>query len=340
MTGGYEPVLQIRDVAKSYGDHQALDSVSLDIAPGEILALLGANGAGKSTLVSIVAGLLDPDAGQVQVCGFDVVAQRRTATARLGLAPQELAVYPRLTVRENIEFFAVLAGLAGRTKAARCAQAAERLDLGELLGRRAAHLSGGEKRRLHTALAVVHRPPLLLLDEPTAGVDTQTRLRLLEFVRELADEGAAICYTTHYLPEVETLGASVAVIHRGRIRERGSQEALISAHTSPTVEVTFAGAAPRPRLAGLPGIEVAAEGSVLRLRGGETRAVMAALMSELDGDAARIRDLTIRQPSLEAAYLVITGEPPSPGEAGGGPDGTDLGVPVVTAAAPVPQEVG
>lgn len=208
--------LRIRDVAKSYGAHRALDSVSLDIAPGEILALLGPNGAGKSTLVTIVAGLLGPDAGRVEVCGLDVVTQRRPALARLGLAPQDLAIYPRLTVRENIEFFAVLAGLTGATKAARCAEAAESLDLGNLLGRRAAHLSGGEKRRLHTALAVVHRPPLLLLDEPTAGVDTQTRLRLLEFVRALAAEGTAICYTTHYLTEVETLGASVAVIQGGQ----------------------------------------------------------------------------------------------------------------------------
>jgi ABC-2 type transport system ATP-binding protein len=230
-------VLVVEGLHKRYGELTALDGVDLEIAAGEVLALLGANGAGKTTLVSIVAGLRRADAGRVRVAGFDVVRAPRAARAALGLVPQELGVYRTLSVRDNLRFHGELAGLRKAELARRVAELAEALALGELLGRAARTLSGGEARRLHTAIGVIGRPRLLLLDEPTAGADAGMRAQLLALVRALAAEGTAVCYTTHYLPEVEQLGASIAIIDAGRVVTRGSLAALVAAHGRARVEV-------------------------------------------------------------------------------------------------------
>ena len=177
----------------------ALDGVDFEVPAGSVVALLGPNGAGKSTLVSIAAGLLKPDAGVVSVRG------------RPGLAPQEIGIYPSLTVRENLWAFGELYGVSKR----RAERLLEPFVLTELADRPAGRLSGGEQRRLHTAIAVVHRPRVVLLDEPTAGADTQTRSAILRAVLDLASDGAAVVYTTHYLPEVEELDAGVALLEAG-----------------------------------------------------------------------------------------------------------------------------
>src|ERR1035437_1143133 len=180
-------------VTKRYGDNVALNDVDLDIRPGEILGLLGPDGAGKTTLVSIAAGLLRADAGTVKVCGIDVRRDPVGARRRLGLAPQELGVYPLLSVRENLVFFGEMAGLRSHQLRRRIEEVADDLDLGTFIDRKAQFLSGGEKRRLHTAMALIPRPALLLLDEPTTGVDVATRAHLIQVVRKLAAEGAAVC---------------------------------------------------------------------------------------------------------------------------------------------------
>ena len=209
-------MLTVSDVVKRYGEHTALDGVSLSVAAGEVLGLLGPNGAGKSTLVSLVAGLRPPDRGGVWVDDVDVVATPSLAQVHVGFAPQEVGVYEVLTVRENLTFFAELVGLRRQARTRRVGEVASRLGLDGLLDRTAFELSGGERRRLHTAIAFLHRPALLLLDEPTVGADMETRASLLAMVREAADEGAAVVYSSHYLPEVEALDASVAILMRGR----------------------------------------------------------------------------------------------------------------------------
>lgn len=208
-------MLRVENVHKSYGDVQALRGVDFSIDPGEIIALLGHNGAGKTTLVSIVAGLRKPDSGSVHVAGIDVVRRPYDARIHLGLAPQDLGIYMPVSVRQNLSYFGQLSGMGGRALAERIDEVADGIGLDELLDRPAAKLSGGEKRRLHTAIALVHRPPLLLLDEPTTGADVATRARLLDLVRRLAADGTAICYSTHYLGEVETLDARVSILDEG-----------------------------------------------------------------------------------------------------------------------------
>jgi ABC-2 type transport system ATP-binding protein len=238
---GGPTVLQIRGLLKSYGANVALAGVDLDVVAGEIVGLLGPNGAGKTTLVSIVAGLRAADGGSVQIEGVDALAHPHRVRPRFGLAPQETGIYPTLTCRQNLRFFAELAGLRKRGLDRAVESVAEALQLTELLERRAQHLSGGERRRLHTALALVHRPALVMLDEPTTGADVRTRTQLLELVADLAAEGSAVVYSTHYLHE--QLGASVLIMDEGRVLARGTVGELINAHAAtadqPSLEAVF-----------------------------------------------------------------------------------------------------
>ena len=202
-----------------------------------------------------------------------------------------------------------------------------------MLERRAGTLSGGQKRRLHAGMAMLHHPPLLILDEPTVGADIRTRQEILELVKKLAAEGRAICYCTHYLPEVENLGASVAILQGGEIIARGSIAELVAKHTSPFVELTFEGAAPEIAADG----EVTREGSVVRIKTREPSTVAAAVIGRLGADAGRLRDLEIIRPSLDSLYLSLTEERYSPGEepdAAAGED-TDEATPARRAAATV-----
>lgn len=197
-------VLTVKGLEKSYDDKAALDGVSLELESGDVLALLGPNGAGKSTLISIVATLRKPDAGTVTVNGHDVVASAELVRPNLGLVTQETGLYWSLSVRENLQFFADVARLRGAEAARRMAEVAEVFELVEFLDKQVAQLSGGQARRLHSAVALMHSPPLLLLDEPTVGADIEARGRLLDAVRHLAADGTAVLYTTHYLTEVES----------------------------------------------------------------------------------------------------------------------------------------
>lgn len=297
-------MLGVAGLSKSYGEVAALDGVDIDIAAGEICGLLGPNGAGKTTLVSIVAGLRDADSGAVTVNGTDALRCSAQARRFIGLAPQELAIYPTVRVLDNLVFFGELAGLRGSVLAARVAEVAEILELTALLDRPGRTLSGGEKRRLHTAMAILHRPPLLLLDEPTTGVDVRTRARLLEAVRRLAcEEGTAICYSTHYLPEIEALGASVAIIEQGRIIARGSVAQLVRRHGGAAVELTFAGPPPALSL----DHRVEAVENTLRVYTNEPAADLACVLARLGAEAERLRGVEIVSPSLESVFLALTG---------------------------------
>ncbi|CAN5803128.1 ABC transporter ATP-binding protein [soil metagenome] len=294
-------ILEIDSVEKRYGGRVALDSVSLSVAPGEVCGLLGPNGAGKTTLVSIVAGLRSANAGTVHVDGVDVAGGGRAARNAVGLAAQETAIYPTVTVRENLELFARLAGLGGATVWTRIEEVADVVELTHLLDRLARHLSGGEKRRLHTAMALVHRPRVLLLDEPTTGVDIATRSRLLAAISALAtEEGCAVVYSTHYLPEITELGASVAILDHGRILARGPLDELVDQHGSGMVELTFDGPAP---LAG--GGDV--DGEVLRVTTDRPGPAAAGVLAGLGPDVDRVVSLDLVHPSLETVFMAVTG---------------------------------
>ena len=296
--------LSVVEVRKSYRGRVALDGVSLEVSAGEILGLLGPNGAGKTTLVSIVAGLRRPDAGLVQVGPIDVVANPRAVHSMVGLAPQETAVYEVLTVRENLIVFGELAGLRRRPLVVRIDEVGAALRLGHLMDRVAHQLSGGERRRLHTAIALLGRPALLLLDEPTVGADVDTRAALVETVRALAREGSGIVYSTHYLPEVESLGASVVILVAGRVIASGRVDELIARHGHATAELVFDG--PAPYCNG--GCEsVMRDDDVLRITSREPAVAAASVISRLGADTHRLRAVELLRPSLDSVFLTLTG---------------------------------
>jgi ABC-2 type transport system ATP-binding protein len=302
-------MLEVREVTKSYGDVVALTGVNLSIAPGEVLGLLGPNGAGKTTLVSIVAGLRRPDGGSVHVAGVDVGEDPEAARRSIGIAPQELGVYLQLSVHTNLVYLGKLAGMGAAEIAERVEEVGTALELVDLFDRRVQELSGGEQRRVHTAMAMIHRAPLLLLDEPTAGVDVHTRNALLELVGRLAREGSAICYATHYLPEVETLGASVAILDGGRIIAGGNVREMIEEHAGTVLEIHVGGDGVPAGLAALGGVE----DSTVRI---PTRDPSSAIQQALavEGAAARIDSIEIVHPSLETVYLSLTGRKFEAGE--------------------------
>ncbi len=221
-------MLSCRGLRKQFGTRLAVDGVSFDVAVGECYGLLGPNGAGKTTTISMVCGLLEPDAGEVTVDGAP--GGSMAARAALGYVPQDLALYPDLTARENLEFFGRLYGLSGATLAERVSVALGLVGLADRGGDRVGTYSGGMKRRANMAAGLLHRPHLLVLDEPTVGVDPQSRNAILETVAAL---GIAVLYTTHYMEEAAKLCRRVGIIDDGRLIAEGTPRALVAAHGGP-----------------------------------------------------------------------------------------------------------
>jgi ABC-2 type transport system ATP-binding protein len=229
-------MLEALDLRKKYDDVQALDGFSIEVAAGEICGLVGHNGAGKTTFVEMVSGLLKPDSGEVLIDGKPPTEAR----GKIGISPQHIALYRPLSVREHLSLYGALAGLRRAALRNAIDELAVALQLTQFIDRRAGLLSGGQQRRTQAATALIHRPSLLLLDEPTAGADPETRQALLDVVKQRAGEGAAVVYTTHYLTELTDLQASIAVASEGRIIARGSSDELL-ADLPGEVRVTTAG---------------------------------------------------------------------------------------------------
>jgi ABC-2 type transport system ATP-binding protein len=306
-----DAALEVVGVRKSYAGQEALSGVDLAIAPGQVVGLLGPNGAGKTTLLSIVAGLLRADEGRILVNGWDVTAEPLRAQRTIGFAPQSTGVYEPLTVEENLRFFGALGGLKGPALTLRVDHLTDDLLLGNLRSKQCQHLSGGEKRRVHTAIALIARPPLVLLDEPTVGADIETRAALIALVQSLAAEGTAVLYTTHYLPEVENLQADVVMIDSGRVVAEGTIDHLVAEHGTGELELRFIGPAPRVDLAGC---KTHIDGDRIVVCTSEPAAVAVALLDRLGEDIHRLQDVRILRPSLENVFLNLTGRRlPDPG---------------------------
>jgi ABC-2 type transport system ATP-binding protein len=227
-----EPILAIEGVHKSYGSFAALRGVTFHVKPGELFGLLGPNGAGKTTLLSILSGLMDASAGRVVLLGQTLTSHARDLRREIGLATQDLAITPEMTAHENLDFYGRLYGLSG---AARRQRVQEMLALAALEDRahhRAGTFSGGMKRRLNLAVAMMHQPRLLLLDEPTTGVDPQSRNHIFEQVKRLNAAGLTVIYTSHYMEEVQALCPRLAIVDHGQIIACDELSALLQ--TMPT----------------------------------------------------------------------------------------------------------
>lgn len=301
MSQPHAPTLDVREIRKSYGTHEVLRGVYLRVEPGQILGLLGRNGAGKSTLITILCGLRRADSGTASICGHRPASA--DAARLIGYAPQELGIYPDLSVAQNLAAFGELHGLGRREAASRADEVMELLGLSEKRGQRASHLSGGQQRRLHAGMAIMHRPRLVFMDEPTVGADVEARSQILRAVRQLADEGAAVVYTSHYLAEFEELGSDIAILNEGRVVARSTLEEIITGHGRAEVTLEF-----DRRVPAIDGWN--ADDRRLQLIGDEadpgSRIGEALASPALEG--ARLTDVRIMQASLHNAYLQIIKE--------------------------------
>jgi ABC-2 type transport system ATP-binding protein len=278
------PALNVSGLRKAYGENVAVVDLSLWVRAGEVVGLLGPNGAGKTTTISCVSGLQRADQGAVSICGVDALHSGRAARRNFGLATQTSALYAPLDAERNLRFYGALAGASGKDLDRDVERAIERFGLGRLLGRPVNKLSVGEKRLVHVASAVVGRPKVVLLDEATANLDVNARQLVVEAVRNLAEEGCAILYSSHYLEEVEDLCGRVIILHQGREIAQGPVTDLIGAHGGGRIELV------------LDGRVVVAETTDLRV-------ALQAIES-----IEKLQSARAVPPSLEAVFITLTGE--------------------------------
>jgi ABC-2 type transport system ATP-binding protein len=305
------PVLECRDLRKSFGDRVAVDGVGFSIAPGETYGLLGPNGAGKTTSISMICGILARDGGSVTVAGHPVEVNTPAAKAAIGYVPQDLAIYPDLTARENLGFFARLYGLTGADAKARITDVLEVVGLTDRAGDRTDQYSGGMKRRLNIAIGLLHRPQLLVLDEPTVGVDPQSRNAILESVEALGREGMAILYTTHYMEEAERLCHRVGIIDNGKIRAEGTRRELVALiGQRDKIKLAASGdlAAAARSLAGFTGVvDATPTESGLELIVDDARGSLPRLLQAAADAGLAMTTVEVVEPDLEAVFLHLTG---------------------------------
>jgi ABC-2 type transport system ATP-binding protein len=306
-------VIQARGLVKLYGGVHALDGLDLSVPEGTVTALLGPNGAGKTTAVRILATLLTPDAGSAEVAGFDVLTQAQAVRSRIGLSGQYAAVDEYLTGFENLEMVGQLYGIARRDARARARDLLERFGLAEAGDRPVKTYSGGMRRRLDLAGALVARPPVLFLDEPTTGLDPRSRTDLWEVITELVRGGATLLLTTQYLEEADRLADDILVIDHGTAIAQGTADELKAKVGGERIEIVVASdadiAPARELLQQLAEGEVLVDEQVRRLRvpvSGGARVLIEALR-RLDSLGTNVVDIALRRPTLEDVFLSLTG---------------------------------
>jgi ABC-2 type transport system ATP-binding protein len=303
-------LLRVEGLSKAYGGLQAVESVSFEVGSGEIYGLLGPNGAGKTTTIAMIAGLLQADQGRVLINGADFASNPAQAKSFMGVVPQEIALYEELSGRENLEFWGRIAGLSGVEARQRTTELLEALSLTDRARDAVRTYSGGMQRRINIAAALLHRPKLLLLDEPTVGIDPQARMKILQFIQGLCAEGTGILYTTHYLEEAESLCRRIGIIDHGKLLAEGTLHELqerLAGDKVFVLEGDLSGATPES----WPGF--LQHFHLLQRSAGQW--LVAAIGTRDPGDClrellnlpVRIENVTIKRPNLNDVFLQLTG---------------------------------
>jgi ABC-2 type transport system ATP-binding protein len=301
--------LDVRELQKRYGNNVAADRVSFQVSEGEVFGLLGPNGAGKTTLLSILSCLLPADGGEAALMGRKLGPGDRDVRRLIGIVPQELALYGELTARENILFFGELYGLGGDSLQQRAREVLSAMGLDERADDRVDHFSGGMKRRLNLGAALVHEPRLLLLDEPTIGVDPQSRNRIFEEIRAVNRAGTTVIYTSHYMEEVQTLCTRIGIIDHGRLVACDTLPGLLQLMKG-RIRFRVAKATPvlGERIMQLPGVRLfQRDGEALELECGEVQGTLLQLVSILNELQLELTSLEMEEPNLERVFLDLTG---------------------------------
>jgi ABC-2 type transport system ATP-binding protein len=298
------PALAVADLSKSYGPVRAVAGVSFDIAPAEIFGLLGPNGAGKTTTVECAVGLRSPDAGRITVAGLDARRRPRQVKQRIGVALQSTMLPDKITPREALSLFASFYPLAASPD-----DLLERFSLSEKAKAKFETLSAGQRQRLAVALAMISRPEVIVLDEPTAGLDPQSRRQLHEVIREAKSDGKAVLLTTHYIDEAQHLCDRIAIIDHGKVIAAGRPDELVArAKSPPHVTVTTTRPLAEERLRGLPGVTgVKLEGATATIHTTAATRTVVELVRLVEADGNELVDLHIRKPSLEDVFIELTG---------------------------------
>ncbi len=303
-------LLQTDGLSKRFGDIQAVDRVSFEVRDGEIYGLLGPNGAGKTTTISLICGLLKPDGGEVRIAGKNLWQAPQEARRIMGVVPQEIALYEELNGRENLEFWGRLAGLSTADARTRAGELLEALSLVDRAKDALKKYSGGMKRRINLGCALMHRPKLLLLDEPTVGIDPQARANLIEFIRQLVAEGMGLLYTTHYLEEAESICDRIGIIDHGRILAEGTlpelrrrlgdaQLFVLEADLAEAQPDTWPGFRDRFRVVQKSDRQLMVTANAEGDPADALRALLAA--------PVHVENVTIKRPSLNDVFLQLTG---------------------------------
>jgi len=301
--------VQIEGVVKTFGGRRALDTASLELRDGEVLGLLGPNGAGKSTLVRTIMGRVAPDAGQVRLFGRPAAAGDNAARARVGFVPQEIAVYPLLTPRENLLVFGRYYGLSGTVLDTAITTALGWAALADRAGEPTKTLSGGMKRRLNIAAGVLHEPRVVLLDEPTVGVDPQSRERIYDMIGSLRSRGVSLIYTTHYMEEAERLCDRIAVIDHGRVIATGTKDELVRATLGEQRQIIIDcdRVPPEALQRELEGRGAKVDGHRISLFVEHGADEMLRIARSVEAHGGAVSDMAMKTPSLESVFLQLTG---------------------------------
>lgn len=303
-------MISVRNLSKRYGELRAVDRISFSAAKGELFGFLGPNGAGKTTTISMISGLLKPDEGVISVGDIDLWKSPMAAKRTMGLVPQEVALYEEFTARENMRFWGGLYGISKAALNAKTEALLERVGLRDRADEPVKRFSGGMKRRLNLALGLIHDPQVLLLDEPTVGIDPQARNNILEIIRDIARQGTTIIFTTHHLDEAEKLCDRIAIMDHGRILQIGSVSELARVagdRDIVTVRGRFTASQINAALSAEPVsmITVADDSAALNLsREGYG---IASLVTQLSKSGIELADISIQKPTLESVFLKLTG---------------------------------
>ena len=308
------PILQVQNLFKKYGDFTAVKGVSFDIQQGEIFSLLGPNGAGKTTTISMLSTLYEPTGGDATIAGHSIRKDPMAVRRVIGVVPQDLALYEDLTARENLEFWGQMYNLGGKALARRIEEVLEQIGLTERAKDRVRTFSGGMKRRVNIGVGLLHKPQLLFMDEPTVGIDPQSRRAILDTVKDLNRQaGMTILYTTHYMEEAAELSDRVGIIDHGELIALGTQKELTQQVGQTETLLLHIGenddpAALAQALTGLEGVlQAQATDHEVSVITPEAEDVLAAVVGAANERGIKIRSIDIREPNLEAVFLHLTG---------------------------------
>lgn len=306
-----EPILLIEDLWRSYDEVQAVRGISLGIERGEFFGLLGPNGAGKTTTIAMISGLLQPSRGRILIDGLDLRERPREVKQKIGIVPQALSFYPSLSARENLSFFGKLYGLSGGPLRRRIWECLEMVHLQERADQHVGEFSHGMKRRLNIAIGTLHEPEILIMDEPTAGVDPQSRAEVLEGLQSMNRRGVTVLYTTHYIEEAQALCSRVAIMDLGKVLALDEPQSLIRGLGNGIIRIVFSlpvEDAIRRELEGMGQARVVdGSGKQLHLQVRETGVALKALVELQERRNLRLKTLEILEPNLETVFIHLTG---------------------------------